>query len=172
MDNFVDYDKKFLNFSMRQSLLSKEDEIQYIKNWQIHKDQKSLNKIVSSHLRLIISIANKFKNYGIPINELAQEGNIGLMQAVEKFDLNKEEWDLFYSSSIYNNAQVLSMAINKKFIFLGLENRLIKIDKKTGFIKEYKFSFLGRINDIIIDGKEVWLGTSSGLIKFLWKRDL
>ena len=76
MDNFVDYDKKFLNFSMRQPLLSKEDEIQSIKNWQIHKDQKSLNKIVSSHLRLVISIANKFKNYGIPINELAQEGNI------------------------------------------------------------------------------------------------
>ena len=45
MDNFVDYDKKFLNFSMRQSLLSKEDEIEYIKNWQIKKDQKSLNKI-------------------------------------------------------------------------------------------------------------------------------
>ena len=89
-----------------------------------------------------------------------------------KFDLNEEEWDLFYSSSIYNNDQVLSMAINKKFIFLGLENRLIKIDKITGFIKEYKFSFLGRINDIIIDGKEVWLGSSSGLIKFLWKRHL
>ena len=60
MDNFVDYDKKFLNFSMRQSLLSKDDEIKFIRNWQIHKDQKSLNKIVSSHLRLIIYIANKF----------------------------------------------------------------------------------------------------------------
>ena len=65
MDNFIDYDKKFLNFSMRQSLLSKKDEIEYIKNWQAKKDQKSLNKIVSSHLRLVISIANKFKNYGL-----------------------------------------------------------------------------------------------------------
>ena len=89
-----------------------------------------------------------------------------------KFDFDKEEWDLFYSSSIYNNNQVLSMDVNKKFIFLGLDNRLIKIDKRTGFLKEYKFSFLGRINDIIIDGKEAWLGSSSGLIKFLWKRDL
>ena len=89
-----------------------------------------------------------------------------------KFDLNKEEWDLFYPSGIYNNDQVLSMAINKKFIFLGLDNGLIKIDKRTGFVKEYKFSFLGRINNIIIDGKEAWLGSSNGLIKFLWKRDL
>ena len=98
MDNFVDYDKKFLNFSMRQSLLSKKDEIEYIKNWQVKKDQKSLNKIVSSHLRLVISIANKFKNYGLPINELVQEGNIGLMQAVEKFDLDKDVRFSTYSS--------------------------------------------------------------------------
>ena len=82
MDNLIDYDKKFLNFSMRQALLSKKDEIEYIKNWQVKKDQKSLNKLVSSHLRLVISIANKFKNYGLPINELVQEGNIGLMQAL------------------------------------------------------------------------------------------
>ena len=98
MDNFVDYDKKFLNFSMRQSLLSKQDEIEYIKNWQLKKDQKSLNKIVSSHLRLVISIANKFKNYGLPINELVQEGNIGLMQAVEKFDHDKDVRFSTYSS--------------------------------------------------------------------------
>ena len=100
MDNFVDYDKKFLNFSMRQSLLSKQDEIEYIKNWQLKKDQKSLNKIVSSHLRLVISIANKFKNYGLPINELVQEGNIGLMQAVEKFDLDKDVRFSTYSLSL------------------------------------------------------------------------
>ena len=68
MNDFVDYDKKFLNFSMRQSLLTKQEEISYIKNWQVHKNEKSLNKIVSSHLRLVISLANKFKNYGIPIN--------------------------------------------------------------------------------------------------------
>ena len=49
MNDFVDYDKKFLNFSMRQSLLTKEEEITYIKSWQVHKNEKCLNKIVSSH---------------------------------------------------------------------------------------------------------------------------
>ena len=53
---------------------------------------------MSSHLRLVISIANKFKNYGLPINELVQEGNIGLMQAVEKFDLDKDVRFSTYSS--------------------------------------------------------------------------
>ena len=50
MNDFVDYDKKFLNFSMRQSLLTKKDEITYIKSWQLYKNEKCLNKIVSSHL--------------------------------------------------------------------------------------------------------------------------
>ena len=89
-NDMIDYDKKFLNFSMRQALLSKEDEVEFIKNWQLNRNEKSINKIVSSHLRLVISLANKFKNYGLPINELVQEGNVGLMQAVDKFDLNRD----------------------------------------------------------------------------------
>ena len=97
-NNTLDYDKKFLNFSMRQALLSKEDEISFIKDWQFDKNKKSLNKIVSAHLRLVISIANKFRNYGLPINELVQEGNVGLMQAVDKFDLDRDVRFSTYSS--------------------------------------------------------------------------
>ena len=142
MDNFVDYDKKFLNFSMRQSLLSKEDEIEYIKNWQIKKDQKSLNKIVSSHLRLVISIANKFKNYGLPINELVQEGNIGLMQAVEKFDLDKDVRFSTYSSwwikaamqsFILKNWSIVRIGTTaaQKSLFFKLKSIMTKIEKEN-----------------------------------------
>ena len=74
----IDHDKKFLNRSKKQPYLNKEDEKLLIKKWQLEKDSTSLNKIVLSHLRLIISIASKFKNYGLPINELVQEGNIDL----------------------------------------------------------------------------------------------
>ncbi len=142
MDNFVDYDKKFLNFSMRQSLLSKQDEIEYIKNWQIKKDQKSLNKIVSSHLRLVISIANKFKNYGLPINELVQEGNIGLMQAVEKFDLDKDVRFSTYSSwwikaamqsFILKNWSIVRIGTTaaQKSLFFKLKSIMTKIEKEN-----------------------------------------
>ena len=142
MDNFVDYDKNFLNFSMRQSLLSKEDEIEYIKNWQIKKDQKSLNKIVSSHLRLVISIANKFKNYGLPINELVQEGNIGLMQAVEKFDLDKDVRFSTYSSwwikaamqsFILKNWSIVRIGTTaaQKSLFFKLKSIMSKIEKEN-----------------------------------------
>ena len=142
MDNFVDYDKKFLNFSMRQSLLSKQDEIEYIKNWQLKKDQKSLNKIVSSHLRLVISIANKFKNYGLPINELVQEGNIGLMQAVEKFDLDKDVRFSTYSSwwikaamqsFILKNWSIVRIGTTaaQKSLFFKLKSIMTKIEKEN-----------------------------------------
>jgi RNA polymerase sigma-32 factor len=142
MDNFVDYDKKFLNFSMRQSLLSKQDEIEYIKNWQGKKDQKSLNKIVSSHLRLVISIANKFKNYGLPINELVQEGNIGLMQAVEKFDLYKDVRFSNYSSwwikaamqsFILKNWSIVRIGTTaaQKSLFFKLKSIMTKIEKEN-----------------------------------------
>tara|TARA_B100001248_G_scaffold256828_1_gene238427 strand:+ start:606 stop:1469 length:864 start_codon:yes stop_codon:yes gene_type:complete len=142
MNDFVDYDKKFLNFSMRQSLLSKEDEITYIKSWQSHKNEKCLNKIVSSHLRLVISIANKFKNYGIPINELVQEGNIGLMQAVEKFDLNKDVRFSTYSSwwikaamqsFILKNWSIVRIGTTaaQKSLFFKLKSIMTKIEKEN-----------------------------------------
>jgi len=142
MNDFVDYDKKFLNFSMRQSLLTKEDEITYIKSWQLYKNEKCLNKIVSSHLRLVISIANKFKNYGIPINELVQEGNIGLMQAVEKFDLNKDVRFSTYSSwwikaamqsFILKNWSIVRIGTTaaQKSLFFKLKSIMSKIEKEN-----------------------------------------
>ena len=142
MDNFIDYDKKFLNFSMRQSLLTKEEEISYIKKWQVSKNEKSLNKIVSSHLRLVISIANKFKNYGIPINELVQEGNIGLMQAIDKFDLNKDVRFSTYSSwwvkaamqsFILKNWSIVRIGTTaaQKSLFFKLKSIMTKIEKEN-----------------------------------------
>ena len=48
----------------------------------------------------------------------------------------------------------------------------MRINLKTGFIREYFFPFIGQVNDIELDNNIVWLGTSNGLIKFKWKRDL
>ena len=77
-----------------------------------------------------------------------------------------------FNSGIYRNETVYSMALNDKFIFLGLNNGLIKINKRTGLVRDYVFPFIGRVNALVVDGKEIWLGTSNGLIKFSWKRDL
>ena len=139
-NNTVDYDKKFLNFSMRQALLSKEDEINFIKDWQLSQNQRSLNKIVSAHLRLVISIANKFRNYGLPINELVQEGNVGLMQAVDKFDLERDVRFSTYSSwwikaamqtFILKNWSIVRIGTTaaQKSLFFKLKTIMSKIEK-------------------------------------------
>jgi len=139
-NDIVDYDKKFLNFSMRQSLLSKEDEVDFIKKWQLHKNENAINKLVSSHLRLVISLANKFKNYGLPINELVQEGNIGLMQAVDKFDLSRDVRFSTYASwwikasmqtFILKNWSIVRIGTTaaQKSLFFKLKTIMTKIEK-------------------------------------------
>jgi len=91
---------------------------------------------------------------------------------ITKFDIEEKVWDLIITSGAYRNENVFSMSLNDKFIFLGIESGLIRINKRTGLVRDYVFPFIGQVNDIILDGKEIWLGTSNGLIKFLWKRDL
>ena len=91
---------------------------------------------------------------------------------IVKFDVIEREWDIVLNSAVYRNANAISMGINKKFIFLGLKDGLMKINKRSGLVREYFFPFLKNVNDIYINGKQIWLGTSNGLVKFLWKRDL
>jgi len=88
------------------------------------------------------------------------------------FDNVSQEWDLIFTSDIYHDKTILSMAVNRKYFFLGLENGLIRINKKTGLVRNYNYRFIGQVNDIFLEEKELWAGTSNGLIKFKWRRDL
>ena len=70
-------------------LLSAKEEYALAKNWKEKGDLKSAQKLVTSHLRLVAKIAMGYRGYGLPVSELISEGNIGLMQAVKKFDQKK-----------------------------------------------------------------------------------
>ena len=70
-------------------MLSPEEEYMLAKRWKKRGDLKSAQKLITSHLRLVAKIAMKYKGYGLPVNEIISEGNIGLMQAVKKFDPEK-----------------------------------------------------------------------------------
>jgi len=70
-------------------MLSAEDEYMLAKSWRDRGDLKSAQKLVTSHLRLVAKIAMGYRGYGLPVSELVSEGNIGLMQAVKKFDPEK-----------------------------------------------------------------------------------
>ena len=70
-------------------MLDAEEEYMLAKNWRSTGNLKSAEKLVTSHLRLVAKIAMGYKGYGLPLNEMISEGNIGLMQAVKKFEPEK-----------------------------------------------------------------------------------
>jgi RNA polymerase sigma-32 factor len=70
-------------------MLSAEEEYMLAKSWKDRGDLKSAQKLVTSHLRLVAKIAMGYRGYGLPINEMVSEGNIGLMHAVKKFEPEK-----------------------------------------------------------------------------------
>ena len=79
-----------IEYSKIAKMLSKEEEYSLITKWRDNKDQDALQKILDSYLRLAVSFARKFKNYGLPIEDLIHEGTLGIMHALEKFDISKE----------------------------------------------------------------------------------
>ena len=76
----------YIKISMKEPLLEKEDELELARKWRDDQDEKSLHRLVRSYTRLVVSNAAKFKHYGLPMGDLIQEGNIGLMQAANRFE--------------------------------------------------------------------------------------
>src|SRR6266852_3353596 len=70
----------------RFALLEKEQEYRLAKRWREHGDRKAADQIVTSHLRLAAKIATNYRGYGLPLSEIISEGNVGLMQAINRFE--------------------------------------------------------------------------------------
>ena len=83
--SFASYLAKIRKFPM----LDAAEEYVLAKNWREKGDKEAAHKLVTSHLRLVAKIAMGYRGYGLPVSELVSEGNIGLMQAVKKFDPEK-----------------------------------------------------------------------------------
>ena len=67
-------------------MLARDEEFMLAKRWTEHQDPKAAHRLVTSHLRLVAKIAMGYRGYGLPVGEVISEGNVGLMQAVKKFD--------------------------------------------------------------------------------------
>ena len=70
-------------------MLERREEYMLAKRWRGHGDREAANKLVTSHLRLVAKIAMGYRGYGLPISEVISEGNVGLMQAVKRFEPDK-----------------------------------------------------------------------------------
>ena len=80
---------RYLSEIRKFPMLDKDEEFMLAKSWQDHEDTEAAHKLVTSHLRLVAKIAMGYRGYGLPVAEVISEGNIGLMQAVKKFDPDK-----------------------------------------------------------------------------------
>ncbi|HAQ36656.1 MAG TPA: RNA polymerase sigma factor RpoH [Alphaproteobacteria bacterium] len=80
---------RYLSEIRKFPMLEKDEEFRLAKRWTEHEDPKAAERLVTSHLRLVAKIAMGYRGYGLPIAEVISEGNVGLMQAVKKFDADK-----------------------------------------------------------------------------------
>jgi len=80
---------RYLTEIRKFPMLTKDEEFMLGKRWAEHQDAEAAHRLVTSHLRLVAKIAMGYRGYGLPIGEVISEGNVGLMQAVKKFDPDK-----------------------------------------------------------------------------------
>lgn len=112
-------------------ILSAEEEYDYASRWAKNQDNDAAEKLLVSHLRLVVSVAYDFRNYGIPVQELVASGNMGLMQALQKFDPEKgfrfSTYAMFWIraeiyETILNNWSIVKIgtSANQKRVFFNL----------------------------------------------------
>jgi len=80
----------FIKASMREPLLSRDHEFELARSWREGGDEAALHDLVRAYTRLVVSTASRFRNYGLPMGDLVQEGNVGLMQAAARFEPDRE----------------------------------------------------------------------------------
>ena len=80
----------FIKSSMNQPLLERDHEFALAKAWREEHSEEALHELIRSYTRLVIALASRFRNYGLPMGDLIQEGNVGLMQAAARFEPDRE----------------------------------------------------------------------------------
>jgi RNA polymerase sigma-32 factor len=80
---------RYLSEIRKFPLLEPEEEYMFAKRWKEHEDPEAAKRLITSHLRLVAKIAMGYRGYGLPVSEIVAEGNVGLMQAVKRFEPDK-----------------------------------------------------------------------------------
>jgi len=122
---------QYIQSIQKYPILSAEQEYEFATQWAKNKDSGAAEKLVASHLRLVVSVAYDFKNYGVPVADLIASGNMGLMQALQKFDPERgfrfSTYAMFWIKAeiyetILNNWSIVKIgtSANQKRVFFNL----------------------------------------------------
>lgn len=82
--------QSYMRTAMRAPLLAAEHERDLARRWRDEGDERALHELITAYLRLVVAMASRFRHYGLPISDLVQEGNVGLMQAAARFEPERE----------------------------------------------------------------------------------
>ncbi|KAA0698806.1 RNA polymerase factor sigma-32 [Neorhizobium sp. P12A] len=83
-------DRRMIKIAMAAPYLGRDEEHDLAIRWKDHEDRSARNKIATAHMRLVISMAGKFRNFGLPMSDLVQEGYVGLLEAAARFEPERE----------------------------------------------------------------------------------
>jgi ligand-binding sensor domain-containing protein len=96
---------------------------------------------------------------------------IATKQGLISYDKKTRFWMIVFRSNTIRQQKIYTMTFNENFGFFGYGSGLIKFDFEHFFIDEYSYPFLGNVNVLYLDDDDLWIGTSNGLTRFLWKND-
>jgi RNA polymerase sigma-32 factor len=82
--------QRFMREAMRAPMLSAEHERNLAARWRDHGDERAMHELITAYIRLVVAMAARFRHYGLPMSDLVQEGNVGLMQAAARFEPERE----------------------------------------------------------------------------------
>jgi RNA polymerase sigma-32 factor len=82
--------QRFLRSAMRAPMLEADEERELARRWRDERDQRALHALTTAYMRLVVAMASRFRHYGLPLSDLVQEGNVGLMQAAMRFEPDRE----------------------------------------------------------------------------------
>jgi RNA polymerase sigma-32 factor len=136
-------DREFIREAMNAALLSRDRELMLARLWRQHGDEVALHELVLAYMRLVISTASRFRNYGLPMADLVQEGATGLMQAAARFEPEREVRFSTYAAwwirsamqdYILRNWSVVRTGTTaaQKALFFNLRRLRAKIDDGSG----------------------------------------
>ena len=83
-------DRRYISTVMEAPILEREYEANLARRWREQGDERALGELITAHIRLVVRIASKFRGYGLPVGDLIQEGNVGLLEAANRFDVERQ----------------------------------------------------------------------------------
>lgn len=90
MSNVAGVERRFIRAAMNAPFLEREEERRLASSWKDDGDEAALHRLISSHMRLVLAVAGRFRNYGLPMADLVQEGHVGLLEAAARFEPERD----------------------------------------------------------------------------------